>query len=71
MFTLHFNWVIDTNPESHFSQIIGVILCIPPHARLGLLQSHAFKITKELARSMSSLILREALSFTKEFDSDT
>ena len=46
MFTLHFNWVIDTNLENHFPQIIGVVPFIAPSTRLGLLQSCAFKSHK-------------------------
>lgn len=37
VFTLHLNWVIDTNPESHFSQMIGAVLFVLSSARLGLL----------------------------------
>lgn len=63
--------LIGTYPKSHFSQIIGIILFTPSCAGLELLHSLVpLKVTAELTRSMSFLIFSEALSFTKEFDSE-
>ena len=63
--------LMGTNPQSHFSQIIGIIPFIPSSARLELLHSLVpLRVTAELTLSVSFLIFSEALSFTKEFDSE-
>lgn len=48
-----------------------MILFLPSSARLGSLRSPVpLKVTEDLSCSMSFLIISEALSFTKEFDSE-